>query len=250
MSEIHDFAGSIPGFYRKTSVEQLLALAWFAEARQERVGFDGAFLRQSFRDAGLDAPDFSVYLPRLAAKKPPQLVKERTGYRLAASMRRELDKQLGGDPTVVAVAKALTDLPARLPDLAERTYLSEALSCYKVKAFRAAIVMTWNLAYDHVVRWVFDDAARLRSFNLGIATKYPKKNLFLVKVEDLDEMKESEVIEVLRVARLIDKNTTQILKDKLNRRNMAAHPSRVAFTQHQADDMITDLVHNVILPLA
>ena len=33
---------------------------------------------------------------------------------------------------------------------------------------------------------------------------------------------------------------TQFLKDKLNRRNMAAHPSRVTFNQHQADDMITD----------
>jgi len=249
VSEIHDFAGSIPGFYRRTAVEQLLALAWYVEARQQRVGFDGTSMRQCFRDAGLDAPDMSIYLPRLAAKKPPQLVKERGGYRLAASVRRELDKRLGGDPTVVAVAKVLTDLPAKLPDLAERAFLTEALSCYKVKAFRAAIVMTWNLAYDHVVRWIFADAGRLNSFNSGITTKYPKKNLVLKKVEDLDEMKESEVIEVLRVARLLDKNTTQILRDKLNRRNMAAHPSRVIFTQHQADDMITDLVANVILLL-
>lgn len=250
MTEIHDFASSIPGFYRKTAVEQLLALAWYVEARQQRAGFDGAHLRQCFRDAGVDAPDMSVYLPRLAAKKPPQLVKERGGYRLSATVRRELDKRLGGDPTVVAVAKALTDLPAKLPDLAERAFLSEALSCYKVKAYRAAIVMTWNLAYDHVVRWIFAEAARLQSFNGGIASKYPKKNLILAKIEDLDELKESEVLEVLRVARLIDKNTIQILKDKLNRRNMAAHPSRVTFTQHQADDMITDLVNNVILPLA
>lgn len=249
MSEIHDFAGSIPGFYRKSAVEQLLVLAWFAEARQQRVGFDGASMRQCFRDAGLDAPDMSIYLPRLAAKKPPQIIKERSGYRLAASVRRELDKRLGGDPTVVAVAKTLSDLPAKLPDLAERAFLTEALSCYKAKAFRASIVMTWNLAYDHLVRWLFADTTRLQSFNDGIKTKYPKKNLVLARIEDLDEMKESEVIEVFRVARLLDKNTAQILKDKLNRRNMAAHPSRVTFTQHQADDMITDLVANVILLL-
>lgn len=250
MSEIQDFASSITGFYGKTAVEQLLILAWYAEARQQRAGFDGAQMRQCFRDAGIDAPDMSIYLPRLAAKKPPQLVKERGGYRLSATVRRELDKRLGGDPTVIAVAKALTDLPAKLPDLAERAFLSEALSCYKVKAYRATIVMTWNLAYDHVVQWIFADAARLQAFNGGVASKYPKKNLIFVKVEDLDELKESEVLEVLRVSRLLDKNRIQILKDKLNRRNMAAHPSRLTFTQHQADDMITDLVSNVILPLA
>jgi hypothetical protein len=67
--------------------------------------------------------------------------------------------------------------------------------------------------------------------------------------EDADELKEAEFIEAARTANLLDKNTTQILKEKLSRRNMAAHPSRVSITQHSADDMITDLVTNVILKL-
>lgn len=249
MSSVADFAGSVPGFYRNTSVDQLLALAWYVEARQQRASFDGAHMRQCFKDVGVDAPDMSVYLPRLAAKKPPQLVNEKGGYRLAGTVRRALDSRLGGDPTTVAVAKALTDLPSRLPDLAEREFLTEALNCYRVRAYRAAVIMAWNLTYDHFVRWVFADASRLASMNGGIAAKYQKKNLTLAKHEDADELKESEFIEAARTGNLLDKNTAQILREKLGRRNMAAHPSRVAITQHSADEMITDLVTNVILKL-
>lgn len=250
MSDIQDFAGSIPGFYRKTAVEQLLALAWYVETRQQRACYDSGHIRQCFRETGLDAPNISVYLTRLAAKKPPQLIKEKGGYRLSGATRRELDKRLGGDPTVAAVTKALADLPAKLPDLSERAFLTEALSCYRVKAYRATSIMVWNLAYDHLMRWILSEPNRLNAINAGIIVKYPKKKLTIGNPEDFDDLKESELIEIMRAARLIDKNTTQILKDKLNRRNMAAHPSRVVFTQHQADDMITDLVSNVILALA
>lgn len=249
MSATQDFASSIAGFYKKSAVDQLLALAWFTEARLQRATFDGAYLRQCFKDAGIDPPDMSVYLPRLAAKKPPQLIREKGNYRLTSAVRRALDSRYGGDPTVTAVAKTLTDLPAQVPDLAERDFLTEALNCYRVRAYRAAVIMAWNLAYDHLVRWVFVDSTRLASMNTGIATKYPKKNLVLTKREDADELKESEFIEAARTGSLLDKNTAQILREKLGRRNMAAHPSRVAITQHSADDMITDLVANVILKL-
>ncbi|OAP41344.1 hypothetical protein AU381_05590 [Sinorhizobium glycinis] len=225
-------------------------LAWFIEARQQRASFDGAYMRQCFKEVGIEPPDMSVYLPRLTKKKPPQLIKEKSGYRLAGSARRELDTRLGGDPTVAAVAKALADLPGQVPDVAEREFLKEALSCYRVRAYRATIIMAWNLAYDHLVRWILKDPARIQSLNTGIASKYPKKVLVVTKHEDVDALKESELLEAARIANLLDKNTTQILKDKLNRRNMAAHPSRIVINQHQADDMITDLVANVILKLA
>lgn len=249
MNSIQDFVSSIAGFYKKSAVDQLLALAWFTEARLQRAGFDGAYMRQCFKEAGVDPPNMSVYLPRLAAKRPPQLIRDKGSYRLTGAVRRALDGRFGGDPTVTAVAKTLTDLPAQVPDLAEREFLTEALNCYRVRAYRATVIMAWNLAYGHFVRWVFADATRLASMNTGIATKYPKKNLTLAKYEDSDELKESEFIEAARTGSLLDKNTAQILREKLGRRNMAAHPSRVTITQHSADEMITDLVTNVILKL-
>lgn len=247
MSAFADFASGLPGFYRKSAVEQVLAFAWFAEVSLGRSAFDGAFMRQCFKEAAIEPPNMSMYLPRMLAKRPPQLVKEKGGYRLDRTVKRTLDARLGGNPTTVAVAKALTDLPARLPDLAEKEFLTEALNCYRAHAFRAAIIMVWNLAYDHLARWVMADPARLQQFNAGLAAKYSKKGLVVVRAEDLDELKEFEFIQAARECKLLDKHTFQILEEKLRRRNMAAHPSRVAITQHQADDMITDLVANVVL---
>ena len=57
-------------------------------------------------------------------------------------------------------------------------------------------------------------------------------------------------VEVLRTAKLIDKNTCQTRTDKLTRRNMTAHPSRVVIDQHAASDMVSDLVTNVIKRMA
>src|SRR3546814_2757316 len=84
------------------------------------------------------------------------------------------------DLTVIAVTKTLSDRPGRVHDLAEREFLAEALNCYRVREYRAAIIMAWNLAYDHLVRWVFADSRRLSQMNNGITRKYPKKSLMQI----------------------------------------------------------------------
>jgi hypothetical protein len=109
--------------------------------------------------------------------------------------------------------------------------------------------MVWNLAYDHIIRWILADSSRLQYLNSGIAKRYPKKGIVVAKVDDLDDLKESELIEACRTSELLNKNTIAILRDKLTRRNAVAHPSRITVTQHQADDAISDLVLNVILVL-
>ena len=68
-------------------------------------------------------------------------------------------------------------------------------------------------------------------------------------VDDFEDFKEREVIEICNTANLYNSSVFKILKDKLDRRNIAAHPSNVTMLQSQADDMITDLVHNVVLAL-
>ena len=205
-------------------------------------------MRNCFRDVGLEAPDMSVYLPRLARKKPPQIIKNVGGYRLAGALRRALDKKLGDEPVITAITDTLATLPAKLPDLNGREFLVETLKCYKVRAYRATIVMVWNLAYDHLIRWIFTDAGRISALNGTISTTFLKKS-GIKNIEDFYNFKEVEIIELCRASNLLDKNTIQVLRDKLARRNMAAHPSRVIISQHQADDAISDLVNNIILRL-
>jgi hypothetical protein len=73
--------------------------------------------------------------------------------------------------------------------------------------------------------------------------------LTVTAFEHFEEFKESETIEVCSTATMFSKNIVRILKEKLTRRNMVAHPSQVVITQPQADDALTDLVNNVVLAL-
>jgi hypothetical protein len=77
--------------------------------------------------------------------------------------------------SVTAINKILTDLPAKVPNVVERAFLREALKCCRIEAYRACIVMTWNLAYAHLLDWILKDANRLAAFNATIAKRYPKK---------------------------------------------------------------------------
>jgi hypothetical protein len=203
------------------------------------------------RELYLKEVDVTTYLPQMANKREPDLIRHKGGYRLEGRLRRTLDAKFGQEASVVVITKMLADLPDKLGTVEEREFLTEALKCYRVAAYRSAIVMTWNLAFDHLLRWIVQDAGRLVSFNQAIGTKYPKRSGFQVsqQIETFEEFTEAETIELCRTGRLISKNIIEILREKLKRRNAAAHPSQVVITQMQADDVISDLVNNVILSL-
>jgi hypothetical protein len=145
-----------------------------------------------------------------------------------------------------AVSKLLADLPDRVPDMAEKVFLSEAIDCYRVRAYRACIVMTWNLAFDHLLNWI----SRLAAFNAAITKTFQKRVGVVIKTYDdfADEFKEFEIIEVCNTAQTVNGNLSS-LKEKLVKRNIAAHPSSVVVVQSQADDVVTDLINNVVLAL-
>lgn len=249
MNNLADFANSINGFYKKSSVDQLLILAWFTETHLNKPFFDGAHLRECFRSTGTDAPDMSIYLPRLASKKPPQLIREKGLYRLSGPLRRDLDKRLGHNSVQISVVKSLTDLPMKIPDIAERAYLSETLSCYRAGAFRATTVMAWNLAYDHLTKWATSTPALIEAVNDGTTRKLQGKAPEIRSQADLATLSERIVIECCQISGIISKNQAEILFEKLKRRNAAAHPSNVSVGQHQANDTITDLIDNIVLKL-
>jgi len=75
-------------------------------------------------------------------------------------------------PHLIAVEKSCR-AAGRLADETQRKYLVEALNCYRAKCYRAAILMTWNLAYDHLLHWLLADAARIKRFNTKLPSKPP-----------------------------------------------------------------------------
>lgn len=246
---VADFTGGIAGFDSLPHPSKIKLFAWFLQREEGADRFTAADIRSCYVAVDCQVPDLSIYLPRLARKKPPELLKDSRGYHLEGRIIRGMDAKYGQHPATIAVTRLLTELPSKIPDLAERAFVREALDCYRVKAYRAAIVMAWNLAIDHLLRSVLDDSKRLTQFNEAIGRRFPKKKDVSVSSFDdfLEGFSEWELLAVCQTAGLVTKEVGKVLDEKLKRRNSAAHPSGLKITQHQADDVITDLVNNVIL---
>jgi hypothetical protein len=244
-----NLVSQVSGFDELTPRDKIKIFAWSLHTHRKQETFDNASIRKCFVELHIADPGVSTYLPRMVDYK--DLVKSKGGYKLERSVRSDLDKKYGVHHSVIAVNKILADLPAKVPNVDERTFLNEALKCYQIEAYRSCIVMTWNLAYAHLLDWILKDTKRLDAFNSAIQKRYPKKsNLKVGKYDEfLDELKEHEVIEICNTANLFNSNIFKILNEKVSRRNRVAHPSTIIVVQSQADDVITDLVNNVVLAL-
>ncbi|HVK15760.1 MAG TPA: hypothetical protein VM533_02365 [Fimbriiglobus sp.] len=246
---LEEFAQLVSGLSGMSHVEKIKHFAWFILTQEGRDRFGTTDIRRCYEKLHLEPPaNISSHLRDLAEKKPRELLKDAKGFRLEARIKDQLDGKYALRPATISVDAMLQGLPGKVSDEAERLFLSEALTCFRNRAFRATIVMTWNLAYDHLLNWILPN--HLTAFNAAIGRRYPKMAGDTVsKRDDFAEFKEFEVIEICGTAGIISSNLKKILNEKLDRRNMAAHPSLVEIDQYKAEDTISDLVKNVILKL-
>jgi hypothetical protein len=130
----------------------------------------------------------------------------------------------------------------------EKTYLDEAFKCYSCGAYRAAIVMCWNLAFYHLCNFILYPP-KLAKFNQELQNRYPKALKAISTLDDFSRVKESDILELCNAANLISKNQHKILKAKLDIRNTAAHPSSIVISELTVEEFIKDLIENVVLKL-
>jgi len=249
--ELGDFVRQVTSFISKSHAEKIKLFGWFLHTHLGKDRFASSDIRWCYDTANIGVPgNLNRSVDALTEKRPPDMLRDRSGYRLTQPIREQLDRELGSSQTVLIVERMLTDLPGKIGDESERLFLAETLICYRNGAFRAAIVMAWNLAYDHLARWVIADPARLAAFNAGIAKRNVRKaHVVIANRDDFEELKEDEAIDIVGGLPGITGGTKKLLKEKLGRRNTYAHPSTLRVERAQADDMITDLVNNVVLSL-
>ncbi|HEV2750556.1 MAG TPA: hypothetical protein VGV12_08550 [Gemmatimonadales bacterium] len=248
--DLNEFITQVEGFARWSHPEKIKLFGWYLHVHEGREHFGAEQIRTCYDNLNFEPPNLSRDFARLADRTPAEILKDGQGYRLEARVRQALDEKYGDMQSTIVVTKLLSDLPSKVPGIEERAFLEEVIRCHKARAFRATTVMAWNLAFDHVLHWLLVDATRLATFNARIPVVYPKKRGFAIsKFEDFEELKEREVIEVCNSASLISSGVFKIMKEKLDRRNTAGHPSKVEVLQYQAEDTIQDLVNNVVLKL-
>jgi len=249
--EMDHLVSSIEGFANWSHAEKIRFFAWMLHA-DGRERFIASDIRKCYATAHLAEPK-NIHQQIAQLVKQQDLLEDSHGYRLARPVRDALAERHGQRATTVQIDKLLSELPARVPNLEARAFVSEAISCFRVGAFRAAIVMTWNLAYDHLCFFVADKhlAEFNRQWPLSFPREHQRANIqAMTKREDFAELKESQVIRICRAAGIITGDVCKVLEEKLTKRNSAAHPSDVIFTQIQVEAFIDELVRNVVLRLA
>jgi len=251
---LEDLTRAVPGFDGLQHVDRIKLFAWFLHTHRKMEHFMPADIARCYESVHLSEPkNIPQQLAQLVAKKPPELLKKNgQGYRLEKRVRDDFDKKYGQRASTIEITNLLKELPSKLPDLSERTYLDEALKCFGVEAYRASIVMTWNLAYHHLCDYILKN--RLADFNARWAVVFPAHHKngpkTIATIDDFgDNLKESEVIKIAKSASIISNDVGKILDEKLGRRNSAAHPSGVKIQQLQAEEFIDDLVKNVVLKI-
>jgi len=244
---VSEFTAQVANFDALSVPEKPKLSGGYLHTHRKLSAFDKPDVKHCFNDLNQACPDLSIYFPRLLAQKV--FLKEAGKVKLEGKVRAAIGKKYGEAPVTIAVTAALAQLPAKIPSLSERVFLGEAISCYRVRAFRSSIVMTWCLAIDHLQRWILDDPARLAAFNAARGTRYPKKAINVMKFDDFEEFKESEVIEVVGSAGLVTGDVKKVLKHKLDTRNTAAHPSTISIDEPQANEYILTLVNEVVVRL-
>ena len=250
---LSDVIACAPGFSKWSHADRIRFLAWFLHYYRKRERFSSSDIAKCYEELSMAQPSgISPFLAGMEKKRPKELLRDKGGYYLEHSLREKMTAKYGERKITVEVTKMLTDLPAKVPDVTEREFLDEALICYRNGAFRAAVVMTWNLAFGHLLNFILK--RHLAAFNTQWPISYAKQHAkarvsAISSRDDFEELKESEILTVCKSAAIITADLYKILDEKLGKRNTAAHPSTVGVSQIQVEGVIDDLVNNVVLKL-
>ncbi|MEA1672191.1 hypothetical protein [Nitrospirillum sp. BR 11163] len=199
-----------------------------------------------FEACDLTVPaNVSARLAEGLRSKPPKYIRTNGTYKLQRHMREALSKKLGAETVTAQTSATLRGLEHRLPVGADKEFLKEAIDCFEIGANRAAIIMTWILAMDHLFAYIL--AHKLTDFNAALSKDKGVKITSVSQRDDFTEIKETKFIELCRAAGIVSNDVRKILDQKLGTRNSCAHPSGVTVNKSKVIDFIEDLVDNVIL---
>src|SRR5262249_26436919 len=139
----------------------------------KKNAFSASEIRQCYVKLSHEPPaNITQQLNDLSTKKPKEILKTRDGYSLEVRVRSELESKYGYRQTTTQIHNLLTELPSRVSNLDERSFLAEAIICLRYGAPRAAIIMCWNLTFDHLCNFIL--ASHLSTFNSQWPIRFKK----------------------------------------------------------------------------
>jgi hypothetical protein len=245
---LDEYARIVNGMDQMAHAERIKHFAWFLHTYRRHEHFMPVDIKKCYDDLHLDPPNtMGPYFKRLSEGKDKILLHNSQGYRLTKVVRDKFDILYGQRQSAVNLDQLLANLPTKVSDLDERTYLEEGLLCFRHRAYRASVVMVWNLAYHRFRRYILDNKKiEFDGSITAVCGARPKINS-VNRIEDFEEFQERQVLEIARNAKITSPSTHKVLTSALDKRNNAAHPALVTIDHIQAEAFIADVVQNVVL---
>lgn len=250
-ADLNSFLESVKGFFKLKSSDQIDVFVYYITIEKELGSTQATAIRDCFLKADISPySNISHYLTnniRGKDKNPPKFLRIKDGYQLHRNLRNSIEQAIEKKTVKVKVSKDLRLLLDHVNNSIENEYLKEAIDCYGISAYRAAIVMVWNLTIDHLFEYILKN--ELPNFNTALS-KNTDKRIKIVTVtakDDFSEIPENKFIEFCRSGNIISNDIRKILDAKLGIRNSYAHPSNIKVLESKATEFIEDLVNNVIL---
>lgn len=174
------------------------------------------------------------------------------GWKLTSPGLKALESHYAVEAPMVAETRhSLKSHLDKIDDYQRRAFLDEAVRSFDVKAYRAAIVLSWvgavHIIQEHVITEHRD------AFNLAGAARAEKyksagKNFNFIpikSIKDFGTIGESDMLQVCQDAGVLHKAEKQILEDRLDLRNQCGHPNPIEIGEHTVAHHIEVLMLNV-----
>lgn len=244
---LDEFTRKIDGFYDLGVKSQVDYLVFYLTNHAGHISVTAKTVNEQLAELDLHTyKRLPQYLSDASRTRDGKYVKLKTGgYKLNGKLAAEFSAMFAGTPVKNSLDKELVRIVATVEANNERAFLEEALKCYQVAAYRAAIVLIWLVSIDHLQNYIF--ANKLSAFNAELKKNPDKKVKQIANRDDFSDLPENKFIELSRASGIISNDVRKILDAKLGIRNSAAHPSGVVIGEHKAVEFGIDLMNNVIV---
>lgn len=123
-----------------------------------------------------------------------------------------------------------------------KLFVEEAVNALEYGLIRSAIVLSWVGAISIIQKEIISN--HLLDFNAELIRRNAKAKP-LKKVEDLELIKEFEILQIAKAIGIIGKNVKDELEACLKLRNGCGHPNSLKLGEHRVASHIESLILNV-----
>jgi hypothetical protein len=146
-----------------------------------------------------------------------------------------------------AALESLEDAVAKAP-ADYRPYLEEALRCYRHRLYRAAVLMVWSAAMEHMYATAAGHRRGIREFEKANKARFgsQKKYREIKKRDDFLYLGERDFITLGEDAGMFNRNARRKLHERLETRNLCGHPTKYTIGREETVIFIESLILNAL----